>query len=292
MTPCFLMNFTPQSIKQLLPEVLQLALRAGLIIKEQSRGPLQISHKGPVDLVTQTDIAVEKFLAEELGKLDAGITFLGEEGTAENPAIDLAAVLSRPTWIIDPVDGTTNYAHGLPFVATSIGLWDGEEIVLGVVNCPLLDECFYAVRGMGSRLGTGADERGSFAETTELRVSGAKELSDSLLATGFPYEARPNLPIILKRLEKVLPETQGLRRCGAAAIDLAYVAAGRFDAYYEEWIKPWDTAAGWLLVEEAGGLVGGLQGEKYGFESSGIIAANPDIYPKLVRAFQHSNSVY
>ncbi len=272
------MNLTPETIKSLFPEVLRIALESGQIIREQSRGPLNISHKGPMDLVTQTDVAVEEFLIEKLGELDRSIAFLGEESTAKG----LTASLKAPAWIIDPVDGTTNYAHRMPFVATSLALWSGKEVLLGIVNCPLIDECFYAVRGTGAHMGKGPDKNGNFAESTRLEVSKTKELSSSLLATGFPYDTKENLPLILKRMEKVLPATQGLRRFGAAALDLAYVAAGRFDAYYEEWLKPWDVAAGWLLVEEAKGRVGTLTGGQYTLESSGIVAANPLVYRSLL----------
>lgn len=274
----YIMNLTPETIKSLFPEVLRIALESGQIIREQSRGPLNISHKGPMDLVTQTDVAVEEFLIEKLGELDRSIAFLGEESTAKG----LTASLKAPAWIIDPVDGTTNYAHRMPFVATSLALWSGKEVLLGIVNCPLIDECFYAVRGTGAHMGKGPDKNGNFAESTRLEVSKTKELSSSLLATGFPYDTKENLPLILKRLEKVLPATQGLRRFGAAALDLAYVAAGRFDAYYEEWLKPWDVAAGWLLVEEAKGRVGTLTGDQYTLESSGIVAANPLVYRSLL----------
>lgn len=272
------MNLTPETAKSLLPEVLRIVLESGRIIKEQSHGPLNISHKGPMDLVTQTDVAVEEFLIEQLGRLDRPIAFLGEESAAKG----LTASLEAPAWIIDPVDGTTNYAHRMPFVATSLALWSGSEVLLGIVNCPLIDECFYAVRGAGAHMGKGPDAKGNFAESTKLEVSKTKELSSSLLATGFPYDTKENLHLILKRLEKVLPATQGLRRFGAAALDLAYVAAGRFDAYYEEWLKPWDVAAGWLLVQEAGGRVGPLNGDRYTLESSGIVAANPLVYHSLL----------
>lgn len=272
------MNLTPETAKSLLPEVLRIVLESGQIIKEQSHGPLNISHKGPMDLVTQTDVAVEKFLIEQLGRLDRPVAFLGEESAAKG----LTASLEAPAWIIDPVDGTTNYAHRMPFVATSLALWSGSEVLLGIVNCPLIDECFYAVRGAGAYMGKGPDAKGNFAESTKLEVSKTKELSSSLLATGFPYDTKENLHLILKRLEKVLPATQGLRRFGAAALDLAYVAAGRFDAYYEEWLKPWDVAAGWLLVQEAGGRVGTLNGDQYTLESSGIAAANPFVYHSLL----------
>ncbi len=272
------MNLTPETAKSLLPEVLRIVLESGRIIKEQSHGPLNISHKGPMDLVTQTDVAVEEFLIEQLGRPDRPIAFLGEESAAKG----LTASLEAPAWIIDPVDGTTNYAHRMPFVATSLALWSGSEVLLGIVNCPLIDECFYAVRGAGAYMGKEPDAKGNFAESTKLEVSKTKELSSSLLATGFPYDTKENLHLILKRLEKVLPATQGLRRFGAAALDLAYVAAGRFDAYYEEWLKPWDVAAGWLLVQEAGGRVGTLNGDQYTLESSGIAAANPFVYHSLL----------
>ncbi len=286
------MPFEAENLQTLLARTIQIVLQAGEIIREQSRGPLAVRHKGPTDLVTQTDLAVEDFLFHALNKLESSIGFLGEEGAAAGNKV----CLNSPVWIVDPVDGTTNYAHGLPFVATSVGLWSGSRMALGVVNCPLLGECFYAARGLGAWLGSyqtqtrqilkpdpACNQTGTelFAATRQLRVSTTLSLQNSLLATGFPYEAEPNLPVILKRLKQVLPATQGLRRCGAAAIDLAYVAAGRFDAYYEEWLKPWDVAAGWLLVEEAGGQVGDLRGAPYHLEAPGIIAANPKIFSEL-----------
>ena len=262
-------------IKMLLPKVLEVVLAAGKIISEHAKREVQIFHKGPVDLVTETDLAVEAYLLQELGKLVPNVAFMGEEGEAKGNKSSLSGL----TWIVDPVDGTTNYAHNVPFVATSVGLWSGTEMLLGVVNCPLLGECFWAGRGLGAF--GGKEEQGKIIQTKALKVSGAAELSNTLLASGFPYDFNDNLPVILRRLGKVLPLTQGMRRCGAAAIDMAYVAAGRFDAYYEEGIKPWDVAAGWLLVEEAGGQVGGLDGKAYELSKKGIIATNGLVHEKL-----------
>ena len=294
-----------QEIKTLLPLVQKVVLAAGQIICEHAQRNVQIFHKGPIDLVTETDLAVEEYLFEELGKLAPGIAFMGEEGEAQKSQAAQAGLpaqtaqvhsldnstgltgltgstgLSGLTWVVDPVDGTTNYAHNVPFVATSVGLWSGKEMLLGVVNCPLLSECFWAGRGLGAFGGVDYQGQCQFRQTKALKVSSAAKLSDTLLASGFPYNFEENLPLILQRLGKVLPLTQGMRRCGAAAIDLAYVAAGRFDAYYEEWIKPWDVAAGWLLVEEAGGRVGGLDGGPYAFSKNGIIATNGLVHEKL-----------
>lgn len=267
-------------IKDFLPRVLDVVLAAGQIISEHAKRDVQIFHKGPVDLVTETDLAVEEFLFEEFEKLLPGVGFMGEEGEAKGNKSSLSGL----TWIVDPVDGTTNYAHNVPFVATSVGLWSGSQMLLGIVNCPLLSECFWAGLGLGAF--GGKLERGKITETKPLKVSAAASLSSSLVASGFPYDFKDSLPVILRRLSKVLPLTQGMRRCGAAAIDMAYVAAGRFDAYFEESIKPWDVAAGWLLIEEAGGKVGGLDGGAYDFFKQGIIATNGLVHEKLFEILQ------
>ena len=267
-------------IKALLPKVLELVIAAGKIISEHSKRDVQIFHKGPVDLVTETDLAVEAYLLEEFEKLLPGVAFMGEEGEAKGQKSNLNGL----TWIVDPVDGTTNYAHNVPFVATSVALWSGTEVLLGVINCPLLGECFWAGRGLGAF--GGKEEQGKITQTKPLKVSGAAQLSQALLASGFPYDFADNLPVILRRLGKVLPLTQGMRRCGAAAIDMAYVAAGKFDAYYEEGIKPWDVAAGWLLVQEAGGKVSDLHGGAYELLKKGIIASNGLVHEQLLEVLK------
>lgn len=241
----------------LLQRVEALVREAGEIIRQASTRPKTIRLKGAIDLVTETDLAVELFLKERLAALLPGSDFLAEETAA-------AARLGELTWIIDPVDGTTNFAHGFPFVATSVGLWHRDQVVLGVVNAPLLGECFTALAGAGAR-----------CNGQPIHVSAVGELSASLVATGFPYNVAAVLPHIQTNLGRMLANTQGVRRPGAASIDLAYVAAGRYEAYYEIGLKPWDTAAGWLLVREAGGRVTGFDpAEPYRLGAPGILASN------------------
>ncbi len=260
------MTFVSNSagVDKLLSEVSLLAREAGELMRADSKRPARVMFKGRIDLVTETDLAVEKFLKENLKPLLPEADFLAEESAG-------GAGLSELTWVIDPLDGTTNFAHGLPFVATSIGLWRRDRIVLAVINCPFLNECFTA------RLGGGA-----FCNGESISVSGAETLERTLLATGFPYDFKDREDLLLRRLARALPRVQGVRRCGAAAIDLAYVAAGRFDAYYEGWIAPWDSAAGWLLVEEAGGRVSALNGAPYDIYSPHILASNALVHDALV----------
>ncbi len=258
--------------------------QAGEIIKANWRRPKTVQYKGPRDLLTETDLAVEQALTVSLAALLPGAAFLGEETSGQtgdqtgDPSGDrpgdqsrLLLGLDRPTWIVDPVDGTTNFAHGLPLVATSVGLWAEGRIQLGIVNLPILDEMFWAVRGQGAFLG---QER--------LSVSTAPNLSRGLVATGFPYRIPEFLPEILRQMEAVLQTAQGLRRMGAASVDLAYVACGRLDGFYEFDLKPWDTAAGWLLVEEAGGRVSRFDALKpYALGAPTILATNGLIHEEM-----------
>ena len=222
-------------------------------------------HKGRIDLVTETDEAVEAFLVRELRNLlpEAGI--LAEEGGASGPETD------GLRWIIDPVDGTTNFVHRLPHVGISVALWQGDQPLLGVVHAPILDECYWAVRGGGA-----------FCNGKPLRVSTADRLEESLVATGIPYTIREDLPHILAQLAVVLPRTQNVRRMGAASLDLAYVAAGHLDAYFETGLKPWDVAAGILLVTEAGGRVSRSDGEPFAFGDE-ILASNGHVHEAMRR---------
>lgn len=210
---------------------------AGARIREDFAAPRDVRHKGRIDLVTATDLAVEAMLKASLAELVPGAAFLAEETASKTELIG-------PTWIIDPVDGTTNFAHGFPFVCTSVALYDGQTPVLGIVNAPLLGQRFHAVAGGGA-----------FCNGEPLAVSRVSELVDALVATGFPYATMEHLDMVLAELRAVLGATQGIRRPGSAALDLAYVAAGRFDAFYEMALNPWDVAAGVLLVTEAGGTV-------------------------------------
>lgn len=242
----------------------EIADRSGDIVREAASKTKKVMHKGRNDLVTETDMAVEAMLKKELSELLPGSDFLAEE-TAKN---------TKPgelTWVIDPVDGTTNFAHGLPFVATSIGLWHRDRVVLGVINLPLMGEMFTAVEG-----------EGAFLNDVPISVTDVESLDDSLLATGFPYAIEENIAAILKHLQRLLPITQGIRRPGAAALDLAYVACGRYEGFFESALNPWDTAAGLLLVKEAGGRVSQYDANaSYAFGAHTILATNGRIHEEL-----------
>ena len=246
-----------------LQDVVAVVRESGDIIRRQWEKTHAVRHKGTIDLVTETDVAVEAFLKERLGVLLPQAEFLAEEScvAGQEP--------SPLCWIIDPVDGTTNFVHRIPQVGTSVALWADGHVVLGVVNVPMMDECFWAGLGMGA-----------FRNGEPIHVSTAGALSDAVVATGFPYAIAERLDDVLARLALVLPKAQGVRRIGAASVDLAYVAAGRQDAFYEMLLKPWDVAAGWLLVEEAGGRVTALDGRPYAFGDE-IMASNGLVHKEL-----------
>jgi myo-inositol-1(or 4)-monophosphatase len=252
-------------VDELAQRVAAVVSGAGGIIRDHWDQDKDIRKKGRIDLVTRTDTAVERFLVEELGRLLPDSRFLAEETAADT-------VPGPRTWIIDPIDGTTNYAHGFPFVCTSVALWDGDRVVLGVVHAPMLGETFLAEAGRGATL-----------NGRPIRVSDTATLADALVATGFPYAIETHMTDILAELEKVLAAAQGVRRPGSAALDLAYTAAGRFDAFYEKALNPWDTAAGWLLVAEAGGRVTQyLPDAPYGLAAPTILATNGRLHQPLL----------
>ena len=250
-------------MQHLLNKATAIVLEAGEIIREAYNKPKKIKHKGRIDLVTETDLAVEKFLKAKLAECLPGSSFLAEETSGDAELVDI-------TWIIDPLDGTTNFAHGLPMVATSVALWDKGQVVLGIVNLPILNEVFTALRGGGA-----------FKNGDAINVSSCDSLEESLIATGFPYAIEDHVDFITEALSRVLLATQGVRRPGAAALDLAYLACGRYDGYYENSLKPWDMAAGWLLVEEAGGMVTEYGASEFNLYSPAILATNSLLHEKL-----------
>lgn len=251
-------------LQSILDDLIGVADKAGDIVRKAAVREKKITNKGRIDLVTETDVAVEEMLKKELAELLPGSDFLAEESAKETEPGDM-------TWIIDPLDGTTNFAHGLPFVANSIALWNRDRVVLGVVNLPLMGEMFSALEGSGAYL-----------NGDRISVSGASTLEASLLATGFPYAIEDHLDTVIKHLKTLLPLTRGIRRPGAAALDLAYVACGRYDGFYESALNPWDTAAGWLLVKEAGGRVSEYEADcEYSFASKTILATNGHIHDDL-----------
>lgn len=249
--------------KQLVNGFLDCVRQAGRLVREQWNDAKEIAFKGRIDLVTQTDLAVEKLLLDSLPGLLPGSTVLAEESHGGLEPGDL-------TWIVDPVDGTTNYAHGLPMVAVSVALWREGRVEMGAVHVPILGELFWAVRGQGA-----------FLNGEPVSVSREGNMQAALVATGFPYSFYTEIDQVCERFRRVLLAAQGIRRMGSAAIDLAYTACGRFDGYYETGLKPWDTAAGWLLVEEAGGRVGALDGD-YALGSHMIVATNGSIHEELL----------
>jgi myo-inositol-1(or 4)-monophosphatase len=258
-------EFTPEALAELLSKAAQAVLESGSIIREHDCLPRRIRHKAsPKDLVTETDVAVETFLRDRLDAVLPQAAFLGEEGSA-------GLGLDGLVWVVDPVDGTTNFAHGIPFVATSVALCRDGEPLLGIINLPLLGELFTAGKGLGA-----------WRNDEAIHVSTTATLLESVLATGFPYRIEEHQALILRQLGLAMPATQGVRRAGAAALDLASVACGRYDGFFEFALNPWDTAAGVLLVQEAGGWVGRMTQE--GFYSLGapdILACNPHVKDAL-----------
>lgn len=249
--------------KELVNGFLGCMRQAGQVVRDQWDEPRQISFKGRIDLVTQTDLAVEKLLSESLPALVPGSTVLGEESHTSLVPGDL-------TWIVDPVDGTTNYAHKIPLTAVSVALWKQGRVEMGAIYLPVLEELFWAVRGQGA-----------FLNGEAISVSVEDSVQRSVIATGFPYSVYSEVDDVCARLRSVMLASQGVRRLGSAAVDLAYTACGRFEGFYETGLKPWDTAAGWLLVEEAGGRVSTLDGE-YALGSHMIVATNRAVHDELL----------
>ncbi len=222
---------------------------------------LQVSVKGPGDFVSRADREAERLIKEELlgGRPTYG--WIGEETGATAGA--------DPTrrWIVDPLDGTTNFLHGMPHWAVSIALEHKGEIVSAVVYDPAKDEMFWAEKGAGAWLN----------DNRRLRVSGRRVMQEAVFATGVPWGPRSTLPSMLQDLARLMPTCAGMRRWGAASLDLAYVAAGRFDGYWEYDLQPWDVAAGLLLVKEAGGMVEGLREGSNPLDGA-LIAANDGLF--------------
>lgn len=239
------------------------AAAAGQVIRQGSAAGFRVNRKGVTDLVTEVDLAAENAAIAVIRRDYPAHRIAAEEsGRGEGD--------SEYLWWIDPIDGTTNFVHGYPFYSVSIALEYRGEMAAAVVYDPVRDEMFEALRSGGARL-----------NGQEIRVSKVAGLADALLATGFPYE-RSERGRALEIAAGFLPRIQGLRRDGSAALDLAYVAAGRLDGFWERGLKPWDTAAGTLLVEEAGGRVSDFAGGRFDLHRGEVAAANPLIHSELV----------
>lgn len=225
---------------------------------------LQVSRKGPGDFVTEADKRTESILYEELHKARPSFGFLMEESGAIQGEND------NERWIIDPIDGTTNFLHGIPHFAISIAVERDKELVAGMVFEPVRDEVFWAERN-----------EGAFLNRRRLRVSERNEMADALLATGIPFGLRPGKKAFTAMLTTVMDRTAGVRRQGSAALDLAYVAAGRYDGFWETGLSPWDIAGGLVIVREAGGLVSQIDGRDNALYGESILAANQRLYDPM-----------
>jgi myo-inositol-1(or 4)-monophosphatase len=232
---------------------------------------LQVSSKGPGDFVSRADKAAEALIKEELMHARPSYGFLGEEGNE----IDGEDPTRR--WIVDPLDGTTNFLHGLPHWAVSIALEHKGQIVAGVIYDPVKDDLFYAEKGGGAWL-----------NESRLRVSARSKMIESIFATGLPFGGRADLPEALQDLARLSPTCAGIRRFGAAALDLAYVAAGRYDGFWERGLHAWDIAAGIVIVREAGGIIEPLEKDQDILESGRLICANEPIFETFAKIIRKS----
>lgn len=251
----------------LLNVMVQAALKAGRSLSRDfgEVQNLQVSMKGPGDFVSQADRKAEKIIYDELMKARPTYGFLGEESE------EIKGTDGAHRWIVDPLDGTTNFLHGIPLFGVSIALERNNEIVAGVIYNPAMDELYTAERGGGA-----------FLNDRRLRVASRRALSDAVIACGVPHLGRGNHGKFLVELRHVMGETAGVRRFGAASIDLAYVAAGRVDGYWENDLSAWDIAAGIVLIREAGGYVSDFNGGTNILETGTVLAGNELIHKALL----------
>ncbi len=254
----------------LLPFAEAVAREAGSLLRERFGAPLDVRHKGRIDLVTEVDVLSEQCIRRRIQARFPDHAILAEEG-------GLTETASAFRWIVDPLDGTTNYAHGYPFFSVAIAVeWQGE-IIVGVVYDPLRDELFSAAKGQGAR-----------CNGRPLHVSGVTSLEHALLVTGFPYNVKASPQKNLDHFSAFLDVAQAIRRDGSAALDLAYVAAGRFDGFWELNLAPWDMAAGSLLVTEAGGQVTAFNGQAFSPYVPEIVASNGHLHAAMCQVLMKS----
>jgi myo-inositol-1(or 4)-monophosphatase len=243
---------------------------AGTLLRASWRGTKTIRHKSAVDIVTETDHEVEALITGHLRRAFPDHLLVAEEAAAGTTLAPPAA--DRHVWYLDPLDGTTNFAHAYPHFSVSLALGRGGNLLFGIVYDPLRDETFVAHRGGGARLN---DE--------PIGVSPVRTLDDGLLATGFPYDRRAHLDYYLSFLADFIGCAQGVRRNGSAALDLCYVACGRLDGFWEWKLHPWDTAAGALIVREAGGSISDFRGAPFEMYGTQTLASNGYLHPAMVR---------
>ena len=247
---------------------IQTARDAGSLLAERFGRELRVTNKSELDLVTESDLASERLIIDRIKTYHPRHAILAEESGVSSP---VDAEKSEWRWIIDPLDGTTNYAHGYPCFCVSIGLERQGRIELGVIYDPMRDEMFTAERGEGASL-----------NGRRITVSPTDKLTGALLCTGFPYDVRERSEFA-RHFANFIMNAQAVRRDGAAALDLAYVACGRFDGFWEEGLKPWDVAAGSLMVEEAGGRISNYAGGPLSIYAPPILASNGLVHEQMMR---------
>ncbi|MFN4245298.1 MAG: inositol monophosphatase family protein [Brevinematia bacterium] len=260
-------------IRKMVFDAAEISEKAGEVLKEgfykvYNEGT-KYQLKGYADPVTEYDKKSENIIISELLKKYPNSSILAEESGEYSTSKNIK-------WIIDPLDGTVNFIHSVPFVAISIGLEIDGEIVGGVIFNPILDEMYYGIKN-----------EGSFLNGSRISVSNISSPQHSLIVTGFPYHREGRIEELIKPLKVLLKEYQGFRRLGSACMDLAYVARGSFEVFYEENLKPWDTSAGKIIVEEAGGKVTDYRGNKYSIYSKTIIASNGIIHDQIVKLLEN-----
>src|ERR1700750_3039318 len=263
-------------LKIMLPSALinvmvKAARRAGRSLKRDlgEIEHLQVSLKGPANFVSLADKRAEEMLYDDLAKARPGYGFIGEEGGAREGSD------TSHTWIVDPLDGTTNFLHGIPQFAISIGLQREGVMIAGVIYNPANDELYIAERG-----------KGAFLNDTRLRVASRKQLNECVVACGLPHIGRGDHELSRREMTEIQNRVAGLRRFGAASLDLAFVAAGRLDGYWERNLQPWDIAAGQIMVREAGGIVSGIEGHDNALTTGNVVAGNEFVQAELVKVLR------
>ncbi|MFC1844404.1 inositol monophosphatase family protein [Thermodesulfobacteriota bacterium] len=262
-------------IRDILKVAVFAAKQAGAVLLERHEKPHHIQHKGSIDIVTEADLASEKLILDILYDTTPGIKIMSEESFSSYSNIP-----DKPVWIIDPLDGTTNFAHNFPWFSVSIAFFDNGKSQAGVIYCPMQNELFCSTL-------TG----GAWLNNRRIKVSEVDILQKALVATGFPYDVQKRPDSIVAMLKAILTHSQGVRRPGAATLDLAYLACGRLDAFWEVGLKPWDTAAGYLLVEEAGGTLSNFTGTPFSPFIPELLASNNLLHGDLIKLLREFSTV-
>ncbi len=255
------------NIKKIFNEIVPLIRNTGKFLKKSYFSSFEVYHKGTIDLVTSVDLESERCLKQGIKEITPDVPILAEESYTGKEDIKTGYY-----WLIDPLDGTTNFAHKIPWFAISVALMEGSYPLLGIVYNPVTEEFFYAIKG-----------EGAYLNDKEIKVSSITNLIDSLLCTGFPVSRiLESADLFIPLFKSFMTKCQGVRRFGSAALDLAYVACGRYEGFWEPYLKPWDTAAGFLLVKEAGGEVTDYFGNPYNPFLNTIVASNGKIHQQII----------